>query len=59
MSIFNNATILYFCLKEQRDLLRNFEIQKNDLNNALKNKRADLQKIRDDIEAEDEVLQVP
>ena len=45
-------------VQEQRDHLRNLEIQKNELNNVLKSKRTELQRIRDETEAEDEVLQV-
>ena len=52
-----SSNYLYF-FQEQRDLLRSMEVQKNELGSQLKAKRTELQKLKEDIETEDEVLQV-
>ncbi|XP_053381516.1 centriolin-like isoform X4 [Mercenaria mercenaria] len=44
-------------LKEQRDLIRNLEVQKSDLSSQIKSKRTELQKIKDEIDTDDEILQ--
>ncbi|KAL4219131.1 hypothetical protein ACF0H5_021713 [Mactra antiquata] len=44
-------------IKEQRDLIRNLELQKADLSANIKTKRTDLQKLKDEIDTDDEILQ--
>ena len=39
-------------------MLRNMEVQKSDLSSHIKNKRSELQKIKDEIDTDDEILQV-
>ncbi|KAL3870359.1 hypothetical protein ACJMK2_038429 [Sinanodonta woodiana] len=43
--------------QEQRELLKNLDVQKTDLMVTIKSKKGELQKLKDDVETEEEMLQ--
>jgi len=55
------SSVISICelrVQEQRDLLRNMEVQKADLGQQVKLRRSELQKIKDEMDTSDEILQV-